>query len=950
MSFSAITIAAVAIVLGILLNGALNRARKLGDKLWSEGRISKDEYKELTNRYPVSIQQISTQIQRKTEEIEVTGKAKAYKTIEHVIIAKPKKESRERFGAIQLILAIGVLFVLIAGFIFTTATWNMMSELPRLLLLGVQTSIFFIVAEIANKKFKLPVTSNAFYILGCVFTFICTMAAGMFGLMGAWLSSSNMEAVLSLSFLMLAITSTFGIKKYKSRLFVWSAGLSYYLMIFLGALQITQMIEIACLIAGILACGVMALVIIKDKVNIPENLKKSLDRFTVSSFMAVGVISTLLSLLVDKQGNANGVIILINSIIFLVFVTWLCKEEKIKHMWALHSFVALWCIHNCGELLFGNMDANKLFQVAAIVALFWIYEFTIKKDNRLAIMSYKITLPLKAIGTLLLYSCTIETALAMTIIFITVVILGTREKNKVSATLCSIGAIVLSWITFATYATGCENLFEYRSIAFGNTMVALYLILMFGLTTASIAYIKYGDRFNANSFKLPALIGLIGYTLFGYQMSWEFSADLAEFVPMLGMLLILIHCGCALLTRDKTKRLIFIPILSGITSLGVVIEVMRLIETLSTNHTYIKDEVKLLVLAIYGTIMLGASTIRYMVKSKNNSTYQVYNVMFIIMSQALLALGSLAFLLTYTKDIWIGMTILSIMILNYGFLYKQKKSIFAFVPALGFQVVTYEIAHRIIGSGSTFELWLSFSIMMACLLGTRLLYSEKRFAWLKITAIFTPVMWIQSSIGHYDFVGWLLLSVCALQFVKQFRETEDVDRAIFSAATIPLAMALWTQRFIVYPDIIWAEIQVAILLVLVVSNWRVFWAKTKFNEVCSWVVFGTAILSTFILGADALSSGDVIDALILSTLAVVILVMSCVIRQKRWFALAVTTLIAEVLYQTAGFWASIAWWIYLLVIGIILISIAAVNEGYKQKGSNVKKKVLSLQLFDSWIW
>ena len=58
-------------------------------------------------------------------------------------------------------------------------------------------------------------------------------------------------------------------------------------------------------------------------------------------------------------------------------------------------------------------------------------------------------------------------------------------------------------------------------------------------------------------------------------------------------------------------------------------------------------------------------------------------------------------------------------------------------------------------------------------------------------------------------------------------------------------------------------------------------------------------------------------------------------KLKKWFILSTVTLLIFTVYMTRSFWASIAWWVYLLAVGLILIGLAAANEISKQSGSSL---------------
>ena len=72
--------------------------------------------------------------------------------------------------------------------------------------------------------------------------------------------------------------------------------------------------------------------------------------------------------------------------------------------------------------------------------------------------------------------------------------------------------------------------------------------------------------------------------------------------------------------------------------------------------------------------------------------------------------------------------------------------------------------------------------------------------------------------------------------------------------------------------------------------------------------------------------------------------LSFIKKNKLWFILGIVSLIGIAVYLSATFWSSMAWLLYLLIAGTILIVIAAGNEWRKRHSSEGRK------LFKEWNW
>ena len=114
----------------------------------------------------------------------------------------------------------------------------------------------------------------------------------------------------------------------------------------------------------------------------------------------------------------------------------------------------------------------------------------------------------------------------------------------------------------------------------------------------------------------------------------------------------------------------------------------------------------------------------------------------------------------------------------------------------------------------------------------------------------------------------------------------------------------------------------------------------------SQLLFIVGCISLLVLGGAAIVSADVVDALILGITAFAMLAVSFYLKRKRWFILATVTLLVLAFYMTREFWSILDWWVYLLLVGLLLIGMAAANEISKQKGETLSEK--ARRLFEDW--
>jgi predicted membrane protein len=127
---------------------------------------------------------------------------------------------------------------------------------------------------------------------------------------------------------------------------------------------------------------------------------------------------------------------------------------------------------------------------------------------------------------------------------------------------------------------------------------------------------------------------------------------------------------------------------------------------------------------------------------------------------------------------------------------------------------------------------------------------------------------------------------------------------------------------------------------------RKIWPDNR--QITGIIIYGFAIISTILLAGDAIYSEEVVDTIIIGLSAAIMLMIAFGIKSKRWFTLSTAVLVFLGIYMSREFWLNLAWWIYLLAVGLSLIIFAAINEKQKQRGKSLKNKVAGLM--SDWEW
>lgn len=199
---------------------------------------------------------------------------------------------------------------------------------------------------------------------------------------------------------------------------------------------------------------------------------------------------------------------------------------------------------------------------------------------------------------------------------------------------------------------------------------------------------------------------------------------------------------------------------------------------------------------------------------------------------------------------------------------------------------------------------------------------------------------------HGSYMMWLsfvLLCAVVCNMIRKDNK-QSVNRAFLTAGLLML-FPIWTaQSFFTLPEIITTEWNI-VPVVLICFALR-FIYPDKLSAVDG-VSFAAAVISLLVLFFDAMGTELAADAVMLGVSILLILVVSFLLRQKRWFALSIAAASAEALILTLKLWNSRTWWIYLLAAGIILIALGMANEMKKRNAASSEK---TARFMSDWKW
>lgn len=132
--------------------------------------------------------------------------------------------------------------------------------------------------------------------------------------------------------------------------------------------------------------------------------------------------------------------------------------------------------------------------------------------------------------------------------------------------------------------------------------------------------------------------------------------------------------------------------------------------------------------------------------------------------------------------------------------------------------------------------------------------------------------------------------------------------------------SLWEREVLVLPYIV--------LIIFIRHS-----LNGRYSDITKAVQWGVLISVSLLLIQDGLASHTIYDAIILGTLSLLSMMAGMFLQIKSYFFVGSGVLLLNVFLQTRPYWGNMPWWFYLLIVGLILITVASFNEWNKQKTS-----------------
>ena len=829
------------------------------------------------------------------------------------------KKEKEKTCGFQLMLSIGVFLIILASIIFATSTWKLYSNFIKVLILGGETLLFFVLGILLKYVFKVKKTGNALTLISTILlptTFLC---AGYFNLFGNLFSLTGKYSTLFLSvtFLMEALVTLIRKNIIKSNKYLFSL-ICFFAGIFL---LIYGIIKNVCLTFVITSFVLMLINIFKNKIF--NNLKE----FNIFNIL-VSIIFTFAYFYFsfDQLFSNNLLLEKLYLVFFIIslslnFIISRPKDNEVLNIFSVlyETMLVIWFVMFSKNLL----TSSFAFVISGLISYIVYY---ISNNNYVKTTSVIVSYIQGFLGIFII--CFVKECVIMapiiSFIYIVLTFIGSLNKDKLK-----IINIIFEPIYLIMLAIGILiQPFIIKNIKAIDVIMVINACLIIATIVSTIRKNKV-----KNCYLIILIIGLFIQSLCSY-----FSSVMYFVTAFIMYLLLIIY---SLMSKDEfSKNLLDVLCILSLSSVLIGLNKYTLISSLIT------------------TILL----IIFSILNKTNNKKYLY--LSLVSIPIIMIISNLSFNYSIKKDLSMIILIPSLLILTRKFLNALKENDkivleFIFISALALSITSpsimfiylillYVVALLLkkeytLSSKTYFNYLIFFSIISFLnvsadkldnlyMIGIitllvinqilfRILYEKRNIIFEAFHSIISLVLIICliNNLGFNNFIS-SIISIILFIILYLIYADERMKYTVISFIIYPLNLLLKTIDVNVIKDILSLFIYMIPITLLLRKVFNV-------EEDVSNIIEGVILSLMFVM---FIFNINLQVGLTLGIISVLSIIIGLVFKYKSYNITGYVTLVLTVIIQTFELWGKMPWWVYLLITGIILVVLAALRESKKK--------------------
>lgn len=829
------------------------------------------------------------------------------------------KKEKEKTCGFQLMLSIGVFLIILASIIFATSTWKLYSNFIKVLILGGETLLFFVLGILLKYVFKVKKTGNALTLISTILlptTFLC---AGYFNLFGNLFSLTGKYSTLFLSvtFLMEALVTLIRKNIIKSNKYLFSL-ICFFAGIFL---LIYGIIKNVCLTFVITSFVLMLINIFKNKIF--NNLKE----FNIFNILVSIIFTFAYFYFSFYQLFSNNLLLEKLYLVFFIislslnFIISRPKDNEVLNIFSVlyETMLVIWFVMFSKNLL----TSSFAFVISGLISYIVYY---ISNNNYVKTTSVIVSYIQGFLGIFII--CFVKECVIMapiiSFIYIVLTFIGSLNKDKLKIIniifepiyliMLAIGILIQPFIIKNIKAidvimviNACLIIATIVSTIRKNKVKNCYLIiLIIGLFIQSLC-----SYFSSVMYFVTAFIIYLLLIIYSLMSKDEFSKNLLDALCILSLSSVLIGLNkytlisslittilliiFSILNKTNNKKYLYLSLVS--------IPIIMIISNLSFNYS-IKKDLSMIIL-IPSLLIL---TRKFLNALKENDKIVLE---FIFISALALSITSPSIMFIYLILLYVVALLLK---KEYTLSSKTYFNYLIFFSIISFLNVSADKLDNLYMIGI-------ITLLVINQILFRILYEKRNIIFEAFHSIISLVLIICliNNLGFNNFIS-SIISIILFIILYLIYADERMKYTVISFVVYPLNLLLKTIDANVIKDILSLFIYMIPITLLLRKVFNV-------EEDVSNIIEGVILSLMFVM---FIFNINLQVGLTLGIISVLSIIIGLVFKYKSYNITGYVTLVLTVIIQTFELWGKMPWWVYLLITGIILVVLAALRESKKK--------------------
>ena len=829
------------------------------------------------------------------------------------------KKEKEKTCGFQLMLSIGVFLIILASIIFATSTWKLYSNFIKVLILGGETLLFFVLGILLKYVFKVKKTGNALTLISTILlptTFLC---AGYFNLFGNLFSLTGKYSTLFLSvtFLMEALVTLIRKNIIKSNKYLFSL-ICFFAGIFL---LIYGIIKNVCLTFVITSFILMLINIFKNKIF--NNLKE----FNIFNILVSIIFTFAYFYFSFNQLFLNDLLLEKLYLVFFIislslnFIISRPKDNEVLNIFSVlyETMLVIWFVMFSKNFL----TSSFAFVISGLISYIVYY---ISNNNYVKTTSVIVSYIQGFLGIFII--CFVKECVIMapiiSFIYIVLTFIGSLNKDKLKIIniifepiyliMFAIGILIQPFIIKNIKAidvimviNACLIIATIVSTIRKNKVKNCYLIiLIIGLFIQSLC-----SYFSSVMYFVTAFIIYLLLIIYSLMSKDEFSKNLLDVLCILSLSSVLIGLNkytlisslittilliiFSILNKTNNKKYLYLSLVS--------IPIIMAMSTLGLSHS-IRNDLSLIILIPFMLIFTRKFLNRINEKEKITLELVFVSVLGVMISNSIL--------------VFIYLILLYVVALlfrkKYDLSSKTYFNYLIFFSIISFISVSYDKLDNLYMIGI-------ITLLVINQILFRILYEKRNIIFEAFHSIVSLLLIISlvNNLGFNNFISFaisfVLLVILCLIYADERMKYTVISFMVYPLIIIIKSVNIYTVR-IILNLFIW-------MIPITVLSRKVF----KLDNTISTIIESVILPIMFIIFIFNISLQVGLTLGIISVLSIII---GLVFKYKSYSVTGYVTLVLTVIIQTFELWGKMPWWVYLLITGIILVVLAALRESKKK--------------------